>query len=238
MVENSDADHGRGLRYPKMWQTRWWEKIVEDEGNVKLEMDMCQFNKKPEEDAEGNKFYKKRTAIVTRRSAEAKEKLGRTCPGVNENHQHIREMGKAAKIDRSTESGVYSKDFAKAVCEAALSIHRTLRGASNIAETTPSEEGGVGVYCGCVSRNKVRKEEGLPNNLLGKGSPKIEDRAIEDLSAINGDPNAAASGALLISDGKEAKNTEEESGKSKKEKEVQHRVKNERSAYTNEWRER
>ena len=26
MVENSDTDHGRGLRYPKMWQTKWWKK--------------------------------------------------------------------------------------------------------------------------------------------------------------------------------------------------------------------
>ena len=205
-------------------------------------MDMCAFNKKPEDEADGNRFYKKRTAIVTRRYAEVRKKLEKTCPGTSESHQHVRAIGKATKIDRSTESGVYSKEFAKAICEAALSIHKTLKGASGNAETTPTEEGGVGAYCGCIGSNEVRQEEGLPKNPQEKGSPKFEDRTSEKLqieakqsSTANGVPNASASGAPAIVERSEVENEEEESGKQQKEEEGQHRVKNERSAHTIEW---
>ena len=120
-------------------------------------MDMCAFNKKPEDDVDGNQLCKKRIAIVTKRNEDAKNKLEKTCPGIIGRHQHVHAMGKATKIDRSTESEVYSEEFAEAICDTALSIHRTLKQTSGNAETTPPEVGG-GVYCGC-KRTQGEEEE-------------------------------------------------------------------------------
>ena len=129
-----------------MWQTKWWNEVLQDPEKTKVEFDMCAFNKKPSE-AQDDEFYKKRTAIVMKNVDQAKSHLAKLCPGTSTTHKHVRAMGKTGRLDRSTESAVYSEEFAKEVCQAALATHNTQPQRSSGIHVTkiPEEGGGEGV---------------------------------------------------------------------------------------------
>ena len=119
IVENSGKSSHKGFDYVKIWDTKWWKSILLRDDVMIVDVKMCGYSKRPAGAAD-NEFYYKPTWLVMPKCEGLRLQLERQCPGLSDDHKHIRVGGynKSSKMNRSTEAGGYSSEFCKELINA------------------------------------------------------------------------------------------------------------------------
>eukprot|EP00974_Lingulodinium_polyedra_P023875 2310906-Lingulodinium_polyedra.AAC.1 len=98
--------------YPKLWDLPGWQALLQRADVEVTAFDACAHGLRPL-DGPATAFYRKKTWLVHRRCPGFRARMGRHCPGISSQHQHVQLRGSrpGATRSRCAEAGAYPEAF-------------------------------------------------------------------------------------------------------------------------------